>query len=225
MLLKHEDPGAEALLLQALSHRNAQTVGDAARVLMGLHELMDRPPKETVIDALQASLATAQKQPARLRLRRALDVMGVVPNDVGSWVIRVWLKDHAKTTRTLEVGAALPLAWLHDGIQAAFGWDADHAYSFFPSATKVDRSLEVSAMGHGQFHGEDDVWDEDLMADDVWVGDVVMRPRQWFLYLFDYGDRRMFVLEVVGVGGGDARLEPTLVASEGEAPVQYGWFG
>ncbi|MBI4499239.1 MAG: plasmid pRiA4b ORF-3 family protein [Chloroflexi bacterium] len=121
------------------------------------------------------------------------------------WNKRVW--------RVLEILDNQTLEDLHDTILEAFGWDDDHLYSFFLSGRPWDPLPEVTRP-------YDEA--EPPTADEVTLADLELRPKQRFLYIFDFGDQLHHLVEVVGAFPVPAEGEfPRMVESQGEAPPQY----
>jgi len=61
-------------------------------------------------------------------------------------------------------------------------------------------------------------------AAQVKIGDLSLRMKQKFLYLFDYGDEHHFDVQLVGTNPEAAKegRYPRIVESHGKAPQQYG---
>jgi hypothetical protein len=91
-------------------------------------------------------------------------------------------------------------------------FDSDHLYSFFMSGRAWDDRTEyVSPYGEGR------------SAARVRIGDLGLRMKQRFLYLFDYGDEHRFEVQLVGINPeAPKKSYPRIVESHGEAPPQYG---
>jgi hypothetical protein len=100
---------------------------------------------------------------------------------------------------------------LHYAIQDAVDFDADHLYSFFMSGQAWDEETEY-ASPHAQGRS----------AARVRIGDLNLRMKQRFLYLFDYGDEHHFEVQLVGVNP-DAPKEkyPRVAERHGKNPPQY----
>lgn len=61
-----------------------------------------------------------------------------------TYVFHVSLPGTGRTWRKIEIGAEQTLEDLHFAIQDAYGWDADHLYSFFMSGRAWDGDSEYS---------------------------------------------------------------------------------
>jgi hypothetical protein len=114
----------------------------------------------------------------------------------------------------IALGDQQTLADLHYAIQNAFGWDADHLYSFFMSGRPWDRSTEYAATGEGGWGAK--------VAHQARIGRLGLQPGSTFLYLFDYGDEHYFAVRVeeisqTNVPPKHARIERT----PANPPEQY----
>jgi hypothetical protein len=116
--------------------------------------------------------------------------------------------------RTIEIAERQTLDDLHRAVQRVMEFDDDHLYSFYMSNRAWDRSSEYTsphADGPSAAH--------------ISVGNLRLRMKQRFLYLFDYGDEHRFEIQLVATNP-DAPKDryPKLVESHGQAPPQYVWW-
>ncbi len=119
---------------------------------------------------------------------------------------RVWRKIEMRADQTLEN--------LHFAIQNAYGWDADHLYSFFMSGKAWDESTEY-CLPEGYTSGPGNVQTTTLE-------ELNLEPKQEFMYLFDYGDEWRFKVRVHAINPDAPEGDyPRIVESVGEAPEQY----
>lgn len=204
-----------------------------------------------------------------------------------SYTLHVSLPGAGRVWRKLELRGDQTLEDLHYAIQDAYGWDADHLYSFFMSNKAWDPTAEYTlpedALYEGveeEYDAEDDEEEEgqtfsladwramsqqeqadlmqeftqqtglpgeffqdmlqqleqmeqnpELFDDEEEPGDVrstvldalALKPKQEFMYLFDYGDEHRFQVRVETIKefvDPDA-VYPRLVESVGDAPEQY----
>jgi hypothetical protein len=99
---------------------------------------------------------------------------GAVPAKAPILRLKVTLRDvRPSVWRRVEVPADLPLAALHDVLQAAMGWTDSHLHQFVQGETR-----------YGPAHVLEDVEDERRVT----VGDVLRRARQRITYEYDFGD-------------------------------------
>jgi len=187
-----------------------------------------------------------------------------------TYTFHVSLPGSGRLWRKIEMGANQTLEQLHFAIQRAYGWDADHLYSFFMSGKAWDESTEYSLPEGYTPWGEpmddeeeerpeptpeqreqalralfgdtdmtleemqaevDAFWDEFLAKEaarepgnvqTTTLEDLSLRPRQEFMYLFDYGDEWRFKVRVHAINPEAAEGGyPRIVESVGEAPEQY----
>jgi hypothetical protein len=93
-----------------------------------------------------------------------------------AYVLRVNIADsNPKIWRKLRVPENYTLGDLHCVLQIAFGWDNDHMHSFTVNSTEY---------GAIDFDGE--VWAID--EETVCLGQLNLRQKQKFRYLYDFGD-------------------------------------
>ena len=148
-------------------------------------------------------------------------------------IFKVKLGYDRRVFRTIEAREGQTLDDLHWAIQEAYGFDGDHLYSYFMSGKPWDLS------GPEYHHPEADTGDEAearremarirgkrleprLPATEAKLGSLGLRPRQRFLYLFDYGDEWVFEVEFVGEGASEKGVRyPRIIDSRGESPQQY----
>jgi hypothetical protein len=135
-----------------------------------------------------------------------------IDGPVTTYVFKVQFKDAKQIWRKIEVAERQTLHHLHLEIQNAIQWDDDHLYSFFMSNRAWDNDSEFASPNA----------DDGPHADEVTLGELGLKPKQKFLYLFDYGDEHQFEVEVVEVRpNAQPGRYPKLIDSRGEAPEQY----
>jgi hypothetical protein len=116
--------------------------------------------------------------------------------------------------RRMELRGDQTLHDLHEGIQEAFAWDDDHLYAFFLSRKAWDESTEYSSPSAES--GEN--------AASHRLEHLPLKPKQKFLYIFDFGDelRHTITLEAVVPGGVEQGAEyPRMTERQGENVPQY----
>lgn len=151
-----------------------------------------------------------------------------------TYVFKVKLGCDRRIWRKIEVLGSQTLDDLHMAIQDAFDFDADHLYSFFMSGKAWDhRDFEyyhldadpqtplakematMLSMIQGSHH------EPRVPATQVRVESLNLKPKQRFLYLFDYGDEWHFEVEFLKEGTAERADYPRIIDSKGEAPEQY----
>ncbi|HID86109.1 MAG TPA: plasmid pRiA4b ORF-3 family protein [Anaerolineae bacterium] len=112
----------------------------------------------------------------------------------------------------IEIAENQTLDDLHYAILDAMRFDADHLYSFFMSGRAWDETTEyASPYGEGP------------SAAGVKIGDLGLRMKQKFLYLYDYGDEHRFEVQLVGINPEAPKGRyPKIVEKHGRPPRQYG---
>lgn len=146
-LLAIERDAAEAYqaLADALRHPHEQVRALAGFYIAQAYAVPDRPPSASVESALTHMAALDRAFTPRFQARAALGIMGrPVPLDNPETVyfLKVQLRGD-RATRTIAILAEHTLSDLHDAIQEAFGWDADHLYSFYMSGDRKDQRYEI----------------------------------------------------------------------------------
>lgn len=132
--------------------------------------------------------------------------------EMKTYIFKVKLKYDKRTWRKIEILNSQTLDDLHMAIQEAFNFDADptHLYSFFMSGKAWDRHSEYchpDADGHP--------------ATRVKIESLNLKPKQKFLYLFDYGDEWEFEVEFLEEGTSEKAVYPRIIDSRGKAPEQH----
>lgn len=209
--------GFEALL-KAAAHANPQ-VRAMATLYLGRacsESGGDLPAeaKAVLMDIARNDAAFGPRYQARLALQAAGDGAPLDhPGEV--FLFRVCLRGNLQAYRTIAVKSEQTLAHLHDGIQRAFNWDADHLYSFFLNGKLHDWRYAVACP-----------YEEEAMqfADEAIIGNLGLATKHKFLYFFDYGDCHEFDVQMVGVEAKAKRAQyPSVAESHGKAPGQYRW--
>ena len=119
----------------------------------------------------------------------------------------IWRKIELKETETLED--------LHDAIQDALGWDNDHLYSFFMDNQFYSKDFNAEYTCPYEPEGR-------KTADRDPIGMFGFEKGQRFAYLFDFGDKHRFEIEVADFGTVEkGKIYPVLLESKGKVPEQY----
>jgi hypothetical protein len=89
-----------------------------------------------------------------------------------TYIFHVSLPGTGKVWRKIEIGAEQTLEDLHNAIQNAYEWDADHLYSFFMNNKAWDPASEYTLPEGALFEGleieeADEVYEEDEDDDDA----------------------------------------------------------
>ena len=150
-----------------------------------------------------------------------------------TYVFKVKLRHDKYSWRKIEILGNQTLDDLHMAIQKAFDFDADHLYSFFmsgkawdnsdfeyyhpeansgPLGNRVRTTLSLIRGSHPEPR---------LPATRARIESLNLKPKQKFLYLFDYGDEWHFEVTFLKEGSSEKARYPRLIDSKGEAKKQY----
>ena len=149
-----------------------------------------------------------------------------------AFIFKVKLGEDRRIWRMIEALEGQTLDDLHWAIQEAYGFDGDHLYSYFMSGKAWDTS------GYEYYHPDATTREEEKAmreiaktrgrfpkprrpATKVKLESLVLKPKQRFLYLFDYGDEWLFEVEFIGEGVSVKAHYPRVVGSRGDSPQQY----
>lgn len=112
----------------------------------------------------------------------------------------------------LEIGDDQMLEELHLAIQRELRWDNDHLYSFFMGPKPYVQRVEIGSPYS----------DSARHTTEVTLGDLKLKEKQKFLYLFDYGDDHLFDIRVEKINSPTKGVKyPKVQARHGKRPVQY----
>jgi hypothetical protein len=133
-------------------------------------------------------------------------------NEPATLILRASLR--ARLYRDIEVSSSSTLADLAEAIVAAFGFDMDDAYGFYSKLTgKLPRRFELFADIEGS--GSRSVKRTRVITAFQKVGTAMT-------FLYDYGDKWLFRVEVVETGQAQPGADyPRIVSKLGKAPPQY----
>ena len=170
----------------------------------------------------EESLAALRDDPALAAARAAplpapeapVSVPSPRPGAVDVYTFKVTYLRDPDIWRVIEMRGDQTLDDLHYAIQDAVDFDADHLYSFFMSGRAWDKTTEYASP-----------YTEGRSAARVRIRDLRLRPKQRFLYLFDYGDEHRFEVQLLDVNPeGPKGKYPRIVERHGPNPEQYGWW-
>jgi Plasmid pRiA4b ORF-3-like protein len=130
--------------------------------------------------------------------------------DTQTIIFKVALMDDKKVYRNIAMSNEHTLDDLHDAIQDAFDFGNDHLYAFF-----LDKSRW---SGRAFYHPEtQDGYPSDAMQ----IGELALREKQTFEYLFDFGDNWRFAVTVMSIKEEPYENDPEIIESVGVSPEQY----
>ncbi len=123
-------------------------------------------------------------------------------------------------SRTIQIRGDLKLADLHQAIFDAFDREEEHMYEFlFDEETPKRRARYTRGADV-----ENDAADGPPAGDalETTIASLGLKHEDCFLYVFDFGDRWVHEIEVVGFEQGSGfPSSPSVIARVGEAPPQY----
>ncbi|MBI4896460.1 MAG: hypothetical protein HY832_02830 [Candidatus Aenigmarchaeota archaeon] len=122
--------------------------------------------------------------------------------------------------RRIEMLENHALVDLHNAIQKAIGWTDPHLYSFFMD----NKAWKNEDMEYTSPYADRDTLElagQNPNIATVTIRKLALKPRQKFLYVFDFGEDHHFKIKVVGFDTAKNLEYPRLIHSEGRAPKQY----
>jgi len=168
---------------------------------------------EEALAALRDDPALASARAAPLPAPEApVSVPSPRPGAVDVYTFKVSYLQNRDIWRVIEMRGDQTLDDLHYAIQDAVDFDADHLYSFFMSGRAWDKTTEYASP-----------YTEGRSAAKVRIRDLRLRPKQRFLYLFDYGDEHRCEVQLLDINPeGPKGKYPRIVERHGPNPQQYG---
>jgi hypothetical protein len=100
---------------------------------------------------------------------------------------------------------------------AAFDFDFDHAFGFYPDTS---RAKLLHARPCYELFADIGEESDGFSVERTAIAEAFARPRQKMIFLFDYGDMWLFRVELLGFGRMDAEAA-RIVGRQGRAPEQY----
>ena len=104
-----------------------------------------------------------------------------------TYIFKTKLKHDKRTYRIIEMKGNQTLHDLHSAIFNAFDFEEMHLYSFFMSGKSWDNESEYCLPNPEMRSAKS--------SKNAKVQDLELKPKQKFLYLFDYGDEWEFEIE------------------------------
>ncbi len=146
----------------------------------------------------------------------------------------------------LQRNLEIPKHEFHDGVyifKVSFGKDIRRHIAIPAKMTLnrlSDKILEAYEFAHDNHlhrftcinrHGSDvhindpELRQGTLLTSEFLIGDLPLRPGELMIYLFDFGDRWKFEVELEKIDPDAPEMkEPAVIKSNGETPVQYGYY-
>lgn len=118
--------------------------------------------------------------------------------------LRLELMDLPQIWRRIRIPDQLSLSQLHRVLQVCMGWNNSHLWRF------------VHSRGEYVSYGElDQIWEDELNADTVYLRDLLVRKGSRLDYEYDFGDSWYHVLKVEQRHKPGALSQPKLTCLEG----------
>ena len=137
-----------------------------------------------------------------------------------TYILKTHLLRDKKVVREIEILEGVNLYKLANAVVTAYDFDFDHAFGFFST---ISEQYYRSQKKYELFSDMEDV--RTTGAESVKktkIGEVWEKVGDKMLFLFDYGDNWLFVVELVGFGKKEAKKKyPYIVRKVGRAPEQY----
>jgi len=129
-----------------------------------------------------------------------------------TYIFKVKLKYDKSTWWKIEILPNQTLHDLHEEIIHAVDFDFDHMYIFCMDNKQWASEVEYC----------DPRCDFGISAHEITIGELNLKSKQKFLYIYDFGANWVFEIDYVGNGEKDGAGDyPRIIASKGEAPEQY----
>jgi len=126
--------------------------------------------------------------------------------------LEIWLAEiEPRIWRKFEVPSDIRLDKLHGVIQAVMGWTDSHLHSF--SAGEDE---------YGMPDLDEDMYDNGMMDETrAHLTDLVTRPKDRFVYTYDYGDNWEHIIELVEIKEPQSGIKyPVCLAGERACPPE-----
>jgi hypothetical protein len=117
----------------------------------------------------------------------------------------------------LQLPATATLEELANTIINAVGFDMDHCYGFYNNLKRYFDSSEEYTLF---FDIGEDSTETDTGVQGTGIADV-FQPKKKMLFLFDYGDDWMFLVNCTGEAEAKPFKRPKLLSTKGKPPEQY----
>lgn len=124
--------------------------------------------------------------------------------------------------RTIEIYGNYSLANLASEILEAFNFDEDHAYGFYSNIRNIYKSEEIYELFTDIENCEDTPEAKGVKG--VLISEV-FKVKKKMVFLFDYGEDWMFLVECKKISDVNRKIKyPRVAEKVGEAPEQYPQF-
>ncbi len=125
----------------------------------------------------------------------------------------------APCIRTVDIMSDASLEDLAELVLSAFDFDFDHAFGFYDNVDDHYKSKQFYTS-FADYTDDDDPLNGESVKENT-VG-AVLAPGKTWLFLFDYGDEWLFLVECLAHGPAEKGTRyPRFVSGKGKAPAQY----
>lgn len=139
-----------------------------------------------------------------------------------TYVLKTHLFHEKGIARDIEVVENFSLYKLAEAIVGAYGFDFDHAFGFFSAVGERYRDSKKKYELFADLNSRDVEPTGAASVKKTKISAVWKRMGDTMLFLFDYGDELLFVVELAGYGAKELKVKyPRVTASKGKAPEQY----
>ena len=119
------------------------------------------------------------------------------------------LKVHPRVARRMDVPVNTHLDVLHQYVQAAMGWNNDHAWGF-----------EARSSGQ-RMHWSPDEWEDEELDETLLDILAVLHGKREFTYIYDFGDQWVHRIRAGKIQlAREDRRYPYLVSGTGRCPIE-----
>lgn len=128
-----------------------------------------------------------------------------------------------KISRDIEIKENASLYKLAEAIVGAYDFGFDHAFGFFSKIAEsryFDSERKYKLFADMEDEGIEPTGDKSVKK--TKIGEVWKNIGDKMLFLFDYGDNWLFVVELIGFGAAEPKTKyPRVLKKSGQAPEQY----
>ena len=122
--------------------------------------------------------------------------------------------------RIIEIKGNSPLSKLAEAITDSFDFDMDHAYGFYNNLKDPYTSTEAYTV-FADMTDELDADENEKSVQNAVISDV-FETKKKMIFLFDYGDEWLFLVECQELSPSLEKIKyPRVTKEVGKAPVQY----
>ncbi len=132
------------------------------------------------------------------------------------YTFRVLLDTEQEVFRDIEIKSEQTFEQLHHAIQKSFDFSAKEMASFYMSNDDWERGKEIPLMDLNYGDGE-----EAFSMAEVKIGELIRKPGQRMIYIYDFLRMWAFFVEMVNVANAVSGSEyPKVAMSLGDAPEE-----